>query len=41
MEPMNEQRTRSEAKWQIWAGTIVFVGIAATIAFAFVESWVG
>jgi hypothetical protein len=38
---MNEQRTQSGTKWQIWAGIIVFVGIAATVALAILESWVG
>ena len=36
-----EHRRSSGPKWQIWAGVLVFLGIVATIAVAFMESFVG
>jgi hypothetical protein len=41
LKAMTEHRTHSGPKWQIWAGIVVFLGIAATVALAVVESWVG
>ena len=38
---MSEHPTQTGPKWQIWAGILVFLGIAATVGVAVVESWVG
>ncbi len=39
--PMTQAQRPSGPTWQIWAGVLVFLGIVATIAVAFMESFVG